>query len=168
MHGNKAGKDGAYSRICFASSSGGHFEQLMCLKDDLMKKYPSFVVTEETSGTKNTKAVSDVDMYYLRLINRKDKDFLKILLDNTRRSRKILAKERPDIIITTGVLAIIPLCLMGKFLYGARIIYIESFAKTDTPTLTGRLMYRIADKFMVQWESMLKVYPKAVYRGGLY
>ena len=157
-----------HKKICFASSSGGHFEQLMCLKEALMKKYPSFVVTEETSGTKNTTAVSDIDMYYLEIINRKERDFPKILVENTRRSWRILKKERPPIIITTGVLSVIPLCLMGKFLYGAKLIYIESFAKTDTPTLTGRLMYRIADKFMVQWESMLKVYPKAVYKGGVF
>ena len=155
-------------RICFASSSGGHFEQLMCLKDGLMKKYPSFVVTEETSGTKDTKHVQDIDMYYLELINRKEKKFFRLLIKNTCRSYSILKKERPDIIITTGVLAVIPLCLMGKFLFGAKLIYIESFAKTDTPTLTGKLLYRFADKFMVQWESMLKVYPKAVYKGGLY
>ena len=157
-----------HSRICFASSSGGHFEELMCLKEDLMKKYPSFIVTEETSSTKNTTAVSDIDMYYLQLINRKEKDFLKVLAANTRRSIEILKKERPSIIITTGVLSVIPLCLMGKLFFGAKLIYIESFAKTDTPTLTGKLLYRFADKFMVQWESMLKVYPKAVYRGGVF
>lgn len=155
-------------RICFASSSGGHFEQLMCLKDDLMLKYPSFVVTEETSGTKDTRNNGDIDIYYLELINRKDRDFLRLLIDNTRKSISILKKERPDIIITTGVLAVIPLCILGKYLFGAKIIYIESFAKTDTPTMTGKLMYRIADRFMVQWESMLNVYPKAVYKGGLY
>ena len=155
-------------RICFASSSGGHFEQLMCLKDDLMLKYPSFVVTEETSGTKDTRNSRDIDIYYLELINRKDRDFLRLLIKNTFRSYDILKKERPDIIITTGVLAVIPLCILGRFLFGAKLIYIESFAKTDTPTMTGRLMYRIADRFMVQWQSMLRVYPKAVYKGGLY
>ncbi len=133
-----------------------------------MTEYPSFVVTEETSGTKDTRHVQDIDMYYLELINRKEKGFWRLLLKNTIRSYNVLHKERPDIIITTGVLAVIPLCIMGKFLFGAKLIYIESFAKTDTPTLTGRLMYRIADRFMVQWESMLKVFPKAVYKGGLY
>ncbi|HGS3207216.1 TPA: polysaccharide biosynthesis protein, partial [Streptococcus pneumoniae] len=37
-----------------------------------------------------------------------------------------------------------------------------------TPTLTGRILYRYADRFYVQWESMLDIYPNAVYKGGLY
>ena len=49
-----------------------------------------------------------------------------------------------------------------------KIIYIESFARVDEASLTGKLMYPIADKFIVQWEEMLKLYPKAVYGGAIY
>ncbi|MBS6681776.1 MAG: polysaccharide biosynthesis protein, partial [Roseburia sp.] len=34
--------------------------------------------------------------------------------------------------------------------------------------LTGNLLYRFADQFYVQWEEMLKLYPKAIYKGGIY
>ncbi|EJG65460.1 oligosaccharide biosynthesis protein Alg14 like family protein [Streptococcus pneumoniae 2071247] len=61
----------------------------------------------------------------------------------------------------------IPFCLLSK-MFGAKLIYIESFAKVTTPTLTGRILYRYADRFYVQWESMLDIYPNAVYKGGLY
>lgn len=153
-------------KICFASSSGGHFEQLMCLKE-LMNKYPSFVVTENTSATRTDKD-GDLNVYRLEIINRKEKDFIKVLFHNAKMSFDILKKERPDIIISTGVLAVVPLIFMGKFLFGAKVIFIESFAKNETPTLTGKIVSHIADRFMVQWPGLLSYYPKAVYKGGLY
>ena len=47
-------------------------------------------------------------------------------------------------------------------------MYIESFAKVTTPTETGKILYRFADRFYVQWESMLEVYPEAICLGGIY
>lgn len=38
-------------------------------------------------------------------------------------------------------------------------------ANINKKTITGRLVYKFADLFIVQWESMLKIYPKAIYRG---
>ena len=86
---------------------------------------------------------------------------------NFLKSCRIVFKEKPDVIITTGVLAIIPLCLVVK-IHGGKVVYIESFAKVNSPTLTGRLVYKFADQFYVQWESMKKFYPNAIYLGGIY
>lgn len=61
----------------------------------------------------------------------------------------------------------IPMCLLCKA-QGGKLIYIESYAKVSTPTETGKLLYRFADEFYVQWKSMLKIYPKAKYLGGIY
>ena len=61
----------------------------------------------------------------------------------------------------------IPLCILMK-LRRKKLIYIESFAKITSPTKTGKLLYKYADQFYVQWKSMLKVYPNAIYLGGIY
>lgn len=79
----------------------------------------------------------------------------------------LFIKERPDVIICTGVLAMIPMCLIMK-MFGKKLIYIESFAKVTSPTLTGKLLYKYADQFYVQWESMKEFYPKALCLGGIY
>ena len=34
--------------------------------------------------------------------------------------------------------------------------------------MAGSMIYPIADYFLVQWESMLELYPKAVYGGWIY
>lgn len=149
-------------KICFAASSGGHFQQLMRL-EPLMDKYDSFIVTEAAGGPAETEHRA----YYLKQVNRKEKDFISKLFWNGKKSKEILIQEKPDVVICTGVLAMIPLMLTAKR-RGIIVIYIESFAKVKTPTLTGKLMYHFADYFFVQWESMKTVFPKAIYKGGLY
>ena len=76
-------------------------------------------------------------------------------------------KEKPDVVITTGALVAFPICLIAK-IFGKHIIYIESFARVNSRSLTGRLLYPISDLFLVQWEEMLKFYPKAKYVGGIF
>ena len=153
----------ASKKICFAASSGGHFEQIMML-EPLMEKYDSFIVTEKTDYQTN---VGNRRVYYLKQVNRKEKECFCRMAANIWTSCKIFFKEKPDVVISTGVLACIPICLLAK-LYGKKLIYIESFAKICSPTETGKLLYKVADRFYVQWESMLEIYPKAIYIGSIY
>lgn len=150
-------------KICFAASSGGHFEQLLMLKP-LMDKYESFIVTEKTNYKASLK---EKKTYYLHQINREEKGRILKGIMNSLRSIRIIVKEKPNYMITTGVLAMIPLALLIKAT-GGKLIYIESFAKVSTPTLTGKFLYKFADQFYVQWPQMLKVYPNAIYLGGIY
>lgn len=150
-------------KICFAASSGGHFEQISMLKP-LMEKYDSFLVTEKTNYRFE---IDNENMYFLNQINRNEKFVLLKLLGISCTSLYIFLKEKPDLIITTGVLAVIPLCLIAK-LFGKKLIYIESFAKISSPNKSGELLYKYADQFYVQWPQMKSVYPNAIYVGGIY
>lgn len=152
-----------HKKICFAASSGGHFEQILMLKP-LMKKYDGFVLTERTDYKAEVKGVR---MYYIHQVNRKECSFVFRMLANSFKSLLIFIKERPDVVITTGVLATVPICLISK-LFGKKLIYIESFAKVTTPTETGKFMYKYADRFYIQWPQMKDIYPKAIYLGGIY
>lgn len=149
-------------KLCFAASSGGHFEQLTMLRT-LMDRYDSIVVTEKTDYAVNVSH----KLYYLKQVNRHEKSFPILMIINGFISLYIMLKERPDAVICTGVLATVPLCLLAKLL-GKKLIYIESFAKINSPTETGKLLYKYADRFYVQWESMLKFYPNAEFIGGIY
>lgn len=149
-------------KICFIASSGGHFEQLMMLKP-IMKKYRSFIVTEKTNYSVNT----DQKVYYLKQVNRHEVEFILLMILNSFKSLKIFLKEKPDVIISTGALSVIPICVIGK-VFGKKIIFIESFAKITSPTLTGRFIYKFADRFYIQWESLRKFYPNAINKGGIY
>ena len=151
-------------KLCLISSSGGHFEQLKML-EKLSNKYNLFIITEKTDYNKNDKKIN----YFVSQVNRKEILFIFKMIGIVFKSLYIFIKEKPDVIISTGVLAAIPMMFIGH-IFKKKVIYIESFAKINSPTMTGNLIYKyhIANQFYVQWESMLKYYPNAIYEGGIY
>ena len=96
-------------KLCFAASSGGHFEQITMLAP-LMKKYESFIVTERTQYEAS---IDGEQIYYLQQVNRNEALFLFRMTVNTFKSMRLFFKEKPDVVITTGVLAVVPLCLIA-------------------------------------------------------
>ena len=151
-------------KICLISSSGGHFEQLLMLKP-LGEKHDIFIVTERTKYNRKDKDIK----YRVAQVNRKEILFIPKMLAIAFKSLYIFMKERPDVIISTGVLAVIPMLFLGH-LFHKKVVYIESFAKISSPTMTGKLVYKKnwAGQFYVQWESMKEFYPNAICVGGIY
>lgn len=92
---------------------------------------------------------------------------LKALAINTHRAIRILRKERPNLIITSGAAPAIPFFYIGK-LMGAKTIYIEVFDRIDKSTISGKICYPVTDAFIVEWEEMKKVYPKAINLGSIF
>lgn len=148
--------------ICFAASSGGHLEELSRLSG--LIHGDDFVLTE-MSDFASVNWCGNVK--YVSQINRKQVLFLLKFLKLFVCSFVLFLKERPDVVVSTGALVTYPIGLIAK-MFRKKIVYIESFARVDNPSLTGRLFYKIADVFIVQWEDMLKFYPNAVYAGGIF
>jgi len=89
-----------------------------------------------------------------------------LLIKSIIKATQILLRERPDVIISTGGGEIaVPFCYIGKIL-GAKVIFIETLARMTTPSGGGKLVYPIADLFLVQWESLLKSYGNKAKYGG--
>ena len=153
------------NKVMFICSVGGHLTQMLQLKN-IYEDYDYVLITEKTDVTKSLKEKYNTE--YLVYGSRKYLfKYLFIFLYNILKSFVLFIKYNPKTIITTGTHTAVPMCYIG-WLFRRKIIYIESFAKRTTPTLTGRIVYPIATTFVVQWESMLKVYPKAQYWGGIY
>ena len=74
--------------------------------------------------------------------------------------------ERPDVVISTGAGIVVFFCIFAKML-GAKLIFIESMARVESPTLTARFLYPFTDLFLVQWPGLLKYFPKAKFAGRL-
>ena len=154
-------------KVLFISSTGGHFDELLQLKP-LFKKYNSYIITEKDKSNESLKEIYGDKMYFLpygtraKLLTYIFKYFYLCL-----RTVYLYFKIRPKVIITTGTHTAGPMCIIGK-IFGSKIIYIETIANTNKKTATGKLIYPIADLFIVQWEEMLKLYPKAVYGGSIY
>lgn len=152
-------------KVLFIASTGGHLTQLLQL-EPLFEKYSYHLVTEKTAVTKALTNKYNVSFLVYGARNYPIRYIFKFIF-NVIKSLYIFLKERPDIVITTGVHTSVPMCYIAK-LFRKKVIFIESFAKSLSPTLSGKLVYPIADLFIVQWESMKKVYPKAKYGGTLY
>ena len=92
---------------------------------------------------------------------------IKALIKNTKIAWDVLHKEKPDLIISCGAAVAVPFFYIGKMM-GAKLVYIEVFDRIDKPTMTGKMVYPVVDKFVVQWEEQKKVYPKAVNLGSIF
>ena len=131
----------------------------------MTEKYDTFIITEKNVSSKNIENSHKV--FFLTQQERKRFDFLFKFIVNIMKTLFIILVKNPDIVISTGAGATTFVCLGTKIL-GGKVIFIESFAKVSSPTLTGRIVYKFADEFYVQWEEMKKFYPKANYKGGIY
>ncbi|SDK14337.1 PssD/Cps14F family polysaccharide biosynthesis glycosyltransferase [Sediminibacillus albus] len=152
-------------KLLLISSIGGHLTQLLQL-EGLFKNYQYHLVTEKSQVTEQLMEKYPVSLLMYGARNYPIRYIYKFTY-NTIKSLCIFIKHRPDIIITTGAHTAVPMCYLAK-LFGRKIVFIESFAKSTSPTLSGRMVYPISDLFIVQWESMKEIYPKAVYGGSIY
>lgn len=154
-------------RVLFISSTGGHLDELMQLKP-MFEKYDYYIVTEKTKS--NLNLINKYPKKVSLLTYGTKKNMLTypfVLLINSFKSLFIYLKFRPKYIVSTGSHTAGPMCCIGKIL-GSKIIYIETFANSKTKSVAGSLVYKFADLFIVQWEDMLEVYPKAVYGGWIF
>ena len=76
---------------------------------------------------------------------------------------RILRRERPTIILSTGAGPIVPFALVGRFLQFRRSSWRVSTQVTETIGV-GRIMYHLANRFFYQWKPGPH-FPKGVYGG---
>lgn len=157
-------------KVLFIASTGGHLEELTQLKE-LFNIYDYYIITEKTKSNlgllkKYPNRVSFL-VYGTYATPLKKIVYPFKLLFNTIKSFFLYLKIRPKYIVSTGAHTSGPMCLIGKIL-GSKIIFIETFANSKTRSKTGRIVYKFADLFIVQWKEMLELYPKATYGGWIF
>jgi UDP-N-acetylglucosamine:LPS N-acetylglucosamine transferase len=80
---------------------------------------------------------------------------------------KIIAREQPKMIISTGADVTVPVCIAAK-LQGIPIIYIESFCRYSTPSLTAKIMRLFADRLIYQWPQLKPFFKNGIYAGPIF
>ena len=154
-------------KILYISSTGGHLSELLQLKE-LFNKYNYHIVTEKTKSSEFLQNEYKEKASYLAYGTKKNPlTYFFIFFYNIIKSLIIFIKQKPDVIITTGTHTAVPMCYIAK-IFRKKVIFIETFANRNTKTVAGRLVYPIADVFVVQWKEMLELYPKAEYWGWIY
>ena len=145
-------------KIALVSNLGGHLTQMFFLLE-AFEGHEIFFVTNDDPRIKQVK----YKKFLLEYININPWKMTKAFI----RTFKILIKEKPDLIISTGAEIAIPFFILARIL-GIKTIYIESWSRVKNMSRTGRILYYIADVFLVQWQDLLKKYgKKARYEGGV-
>ena len=149
----------------FISSVGGHLTEILSL-EKLFKKYDYIIITEKNKISKELKNKYKVNylMYGSRYYPFK---YIFTCLVNVFMNFLYFIVYNPKIIYTTGAHTSVIMCYLGYF-FNKKIIYVEVFDRIETLTLTAKLVYPIADKFIVQHDNYKFNYPKSIYIKGVY
>ena len=153
-------------RIMFISSGGGHLEELLQLSS-LFDKCNYSLITEKTDTTNYLKEKYQNVSYLVYGTKDHLLPYLFIFPFNIIKSFFLFLKYQPEYIITTGTHTAVPMCYIGH-LFKRKIIFIETLANSTCATKAGKMVYKIADKFIVQWENMLEIYKDSEYWGTIY
>lgn len=149
-------------KICLACSGGGHLRQILLLAD-LYRNHDHFFVTQATPLAESIRKdhrvhfVGDIALGLLR----KSPSMWWAFLRNLVECFRIYIKEKPDVVLSTGAGAVLNMLWIARLL-GSKVIFLETFAHAQTPSLTGRLMAPIVHAHLVQWEHLRKRYPRAI------
>ena len=148
-------------KICIACSTGGHLVQAKQLLP-VYERYDHFYFTfnggvaEEMKKTARVRSIPNI-------VRRNPFSWISGAI----LSLCIVIREKPDVVISTGAGIVVFFCVFAKLL-GAKLIFIESMARVENPTLTARFLYPFADLFFVQWPGLCKFFPKARFVGRLF
>lgn len=142
--------------VHFACSGGGHLDLLLRVRHALDDRKLVWVVEESyrTSALREEGA----EVHSLGAYHRTSPV---AALRTIWRTLRIFARERPQLVVTAGAGIVVLYCLLAR-LAGAYIIFIETSARVRGPSSSGRILSRLADHVIVQWEEMALVYPGAV------
>ena len=146
-------------KVLFISSTGGHLRELMKL-EPLFKNYDYSIITEKDSTTMDLHKKYKV--YYVPYSTRSK--IISYIFKYTfviLKSMIFFTRIKPDVVVSTGTHTAVPICFLGK-LFNKKIVYIETYANITRKTLTGKIIYPISDLFIVQWNEMKELYPKAI------
>jgi beta-1,4-N-acetylglucosaminyltransferase len=148
-------------KICVACSTGGHLVEVKQL-ESIYKQYEHFYFTfnggvaDELRKTSRLRSIPNI-------VRQNPLSWIIGMF----LSFRIAMQEKPDIVITTGAGVVVFFCVFAK-LFGAKLIFVESMARVEKPTLTARMLYPFADLFLVSWPGLLKYFPRAKYVGRLF
>ena len=149
-------------KVCLAASAGGHLNQLLSSEDAWKEEDFFFVTTGEMVADRLSKRYN-TQVHVLGESNREHPlKVFRVLLGCVR----MLLKERPDVIISTGAAHGCLLCVLGR-LTGAKVVWLDSIANVERLSLSGRIVRYFAHLFLVQWPELVARYPDVEYHGEL-
>lgn len=149
-------------KVLLVCSAGGHLLQLYSLFGPVFSHYQRQWVSLKKPDAQDLLKHEQVTWAY-GPTNRN----IPNLLRNLALAWRMLGRERPHCIVSTGAGIAVPFMWLGR-LFGAHTIYIESFARRHKFSLTGWLVYPFVHEFIVQHPELAAAQPRVAYYGSIY
>jgi beta-1,4-N-acetylglucosaminyltransferase len=152
-------------KILIILGSGGHTAQMFKLLNLLGNKYQyGYLINSNDSVTPKKisgkiYAIPNPRIFGASVFSKMSKTIWGFI-------KSIYIMLKFDVVISAGPGISVPTFFAAKLL-GKRTIFLESWSRAHSPSVSGRLCYPVSDLFFVQWPEMKKFYPKAVYAGRL-
>jgi len=154
--------------IMFVLGGGGHTQQLLPLVEKLKDTYNlEFVIRKD--GRPGKKKIKGKIFKISNPRPMDDAGSVKTILKlfpYTFEAIKILNKSNAKTIIICGPAVSIPIAFLAKILFRKKIIFIETWSRVKSKSLSGKLISGFSDLKFVQWEEN-KNYKNAIYAGRL-
>jgi UDP-N-acetylglucosamine:LPS N-acetylglucosamine transferase len=147
-------------RVFLVCSDGGHLAQLHHLEPWWSAHDRTWVTFRKPHATSLLDGERVVWAYHPTTRNARN------AVRNAWLAWKVLRRERPDVVVSTGAGVAVPFFAVARLL-GIPTVFVEVYDRIDTRTLTGRLCRPLASLFVVQWPEQQRLYPGAVVLGEL-
>ncbi len=149
------------ANLLLVCSTGGHLVQLVALRDS----WEGFSRAWVTFDKSDARSLLEHERVYFAYgpTNRSIKNLLRNLL----MAWRVVREVRPAVLITTGAGLAVPFAWVAR-LRGAKVVYVESLARIDGPSLSYRLIAPIAHRRYVQWPELARVLPRSRFVGNVF
>lgn len=156
-------------KLLVVLGEGGHTSELLNLIDLMGDRYEYHYIISQEDNLSAKRIKHSGPIHILPRPRGKDTKavraaFLTLLAGI--KSLSVLIRVRPDAIVSTGPAIAVPVFMLGKLL-GAKAIFVETGSRIRALSMTGKIMYRWADMFFVQWPQLAEQLPKAIFAGRL-
>jgi len=145
-------------KLLLVASSGGHLAQLVAL-EAAWRHHDRHWVTFEKADAVSTLHDERVTWAYHPTTRN-----VRNALRNGVLAIRVLLRDRPDVVVSTGAGVAVPFFVVARILR-VRTMYIEVIDRIDLPTLTGRIVYPMSDRFCLQWDEQHASYPDGALVG---
>lgn len=141
-------------KLLLVCSTGGHFNAMQQLQS-FWQHHDRVWVTFRTEATEA--ALYDERIYWAFSPTNRN---LPNLIRNFGLAWKVLSRERPQIVLSTGAGVAVPFLILGK-LMGCQTAFVESITRTRRVSMSARLSLPFLDVVYVYWRQLQVKYPKA-------
>jgi UDP-N-acetylglucosamine:LPS N-acetylglucosamine transferase len=147
--------------VLLVCSSGGHLLQLVALRD-AWERYSRIWATFDKSDARSLLA-DEIVVFAHGPTNRNVGNLLRNLIVAWR----VVRDARPRVVVTTGAGVAVPFAWVAR-LYGAKVVYVESLARIEGPSVSYRLIAPVACRHYVQWPELAQVVRGSRYVGNVF